>query len=287
MVGLGKMGHSIARNIMKQGFSMLLYDVRPESMEDLVAEGAQRAAGLRELGEQVDTALIMVNTYEQCRACLLGLSEGMRRGTVVVCSTISMDEARELETIASANGLDMLDAPVSGGTAGAAAGTLTIMAGGPKAVYDRCLPLLRAFGSNPVHVGEEVGHGQAVKAVNQLLVGIHLCAAAEAFHMARRCGLDLELLFSTIKESAGTSRIFENRGRYLIDRDFSTRSTLQIQLKDTDIACRTAENAGAPVLLGSLCRQLFAAAAHQYEPTEDSIAVIKLLEGMSGPESGE
>lgn len=282
MIGLGKMGQSMARNIMKSGFDMVLFDLRPEALDDLIQEGALRADSIRSLGEQVDTVLMMVNTYAQCRSCLLELVEGMRGGTVIVCSTISMEEVRQLETIALSHGLNLLDAPVSGGTAGALHGTLTIMVGGAAEVYQQCLPLFQSFGNNPVHVGERVGSGQAMKAVNQLLVGINLCATAEAFHMARRCGLDLNLVFSTIKASAGTSRIFENRGQFLIDRNFDTRSTLSIQLKDTDIACQTAQSVGAPALLGNVSRQLYAQALSQYDPNEDSIAVIKLLEALSG-----
>ena len=281
MIGLGHMGHSIATNILKKGYAMTLYDIRPEAFADLLSLGAKGAASIADLGT-CDIVLLMVNTYAQCESCLRELLQTMNSGIVVVSSTIQMKEAQRLEQLAAECGVQVLDAPVSGGTRGALAGTLTIMAAGPDEVFAQCAPLLHCFGTRVLHVGKQVGQGQAIKAVNQLLVGIHICAAAEAFNMARECGLDLNEVFETIKASAGTSRIFENRGQFFIDRDFSTRSTLAIQLKDTNIACQVAADAGAPTPLGSLCRSLFERASGKYEPTQDSIAVIQLLEALNG-----
>lgn len=286
MAGLGAMGHSVAANILKKGHPMSLFDIRPESYSDLIPLGGTPAASMAALGN-CDLVLIMVNTFAQCESCLRELLTGMETGIVVICSTIQMKEVQQLEKMALKKGIRLLDAPVSGGTAGARNGTLTIMAAGPDEVYNDCLPILQCYGSHPLHVGPRVGQGQAIKAVNQLLVGIHICAAAEAFNMASRCGLDLQQVYDTIKISAGTSRIFENRGPFFLKRDFSTRSTLSIQLKDTDIACKIAADAGAPALLGNLCRQFYQAAVGKYPPTEDSIAVIQLLEELNSSSSTE
>ncbi|MBR2329028.1 MAG: NAD(P)-dependent oxidoreductase, partial [Clostridia bacterium] len=241
MVGLGVMGHGIARNIMNGGFDMVLYDLRPEAFADLVEDGAQAAESLAQLGEMTDTVLMIVNSYTHCCNVMSGLLETMRGGTIINMSTIAVDDAKKLSEMAAEKGVSMMDCPVSGGTAGAKAGTLTVMAGGSDDLFEKYKPLFESFGKNVIHVGKEIGHGQAIKAVNQLLVGVHMCATAEAFTMARKCGLDLKLVYDTICTSAGSSRIFESRGQFLIDRDFSTRSTLQIQLKDTDIACKAAD----------------------------------------------
>ena len=170
---------------------------------------------------------------------------------------------------------------MSGGTAGAKAGTLTIMAAGSRENFEKYLPVFQSYGKNVVHVGTEVGQGQAVKAINQMLVGINMCATAEAFTLSRKCGLDLQMVYDTIKTSAGTSRIFENRGQFLIDRDFSIRSTLQIQLKDTDIAFQTADSAGAYSPLTNVARELFKLAVKKYPPNDDSIEVVRLYEELS------
>ena len=173
-----------------------------------------------------------------------------------------------------------MDCPVSGGSAGAKNGALTIMASGSDDLFEKYEPLFNAFGKKVVHVGPKCGHGQAVKAVNQLLVGVHMCATAEAFTMAAKCGLDLQMVYETICSSAGMSRIFENRGQFLIDRNFNTRSTLQIQLKDTDIACKTADSVGAPSFLANTARELFKLAVKKYPPTDDSLEVVKIYEEL-------
>lgn len=145
-----------------------------------------------------------------------------------------------------------------------------------------CYPKLNVtvIGTNVMHVGSEVGQGQAIKAINQLLVGVHMCATAEAFTMAKKCGVDLQTMYDVICKSAGRSEIFRNRGQFMIDRDFSTRSTLQIQLKDTSIACKTADAVGAPTLLGNTARELFKLAVRKYPPTDDSLEVVRIYEEL-------
>ena len=284
MIGLGVMGHGIAQNLMDKGFELVLYDLRPEALEDLAAQGAQTVPSPEELGKATGTVLMIVIAYPHCQSALEGLLETMRSGTVINMSTISMEEAQKLEAYAAERGVSMLDCPVSGGSAGAKAGTLTLMAAGTDELLQAHLPILEAFSSNIVHVGTKVGQGQAMKAINQLLVGVHMCATAEAFTLARQCGLDLQQVYDTIRISAGTSRIFENRGQFLIDRNFSTRSTLQIQLKDTGIVCDTAAAVGAPSFLANTARELFKLAVRKYPPTDDSIAVARLYEELCGLE---
>ena len=282
MAGLGVMGHSVAQNILKHGFEMVLFDIRPEAMTDLVEAGAEAVGSLEELGAATDTVLLMVNTYEQYRNVLDGILKTMKSGTVINLGTVGRDHVIELQKQAAAAGVAMLDCPVSGGSRGAQAGTLTVMASGSDELFERYKPILEAFSSHLIHVGKNVGDGQAVKAINQLLVGVHMCATAEAFTLARKCGLDLQTVYDTICSSAGMSRIFENRGEFLIARDFTTRSTLEIQLKDTDIAVRTADAVGAPALLGNTARELFKLAVKKYPPRDDSLEVVRLYEELCG-----
>lgn len=281
MIGLGAMGHSIAQNILNKGFEMVLYDIRPEAYADLVQQGAEGAQSLQALGEKADTVIMMVNTYPQCVSVMAGLLQTLKNGVIINLGTIAMDEAKALEETAKAAGCAMIDCPVSGGTAGAKAGTLTLMAACADDVFDRCKPLLESFGSNVKHIGTQVGQGQAIKAINQLLVGVHMCATAEAFTLATKCGLDLQTMYDTICTSAGRSEIFRNRGQYLIERNFDTRSTLQIQLKDTSIACKTADAVGAHTPLANLAREMFKLAVQKYPPTDDSLEVVRLYEEIS------
>lgn len=280
MIGLGAMGHSIAQNIMKKGYRMVLYDIRPEAYADLVAQGAEGAESLQAMGEKVDIVLMMVNTYQQCCTVMDSLLQTLRGGIIINLGTIAMDEAQALEKMARNADCRTIDCPVSGGTAGAREGTLTLMAACDDTLFDVCKPLLESFGTNIKHVGKEVGQGQAIKAINQLLVGIHMCATAEAFTLAKQCGVDLQTMYDTICASAGRSEIFRNRGQYLIERNFNTRSTLQIQLKDTGIACKTADAVGAPTLLANTARELFKLAVRKYPPTDDSLEVVRIYEEL-------
>ena len=276
MIGLGAMGHAIAENILKAGHPLAVYDVRPEAYCDLVKQGAQPMASLADMGKAADCVFMMVNTFPQCQSVLAGLLETMDHGVIVNMGTIAMPQAQQLAQTAAEHGVDMLDSPVSGGTAGAKAGTLTLMVSGPEAVFNAVRPVMDSFAANVALVGTQPGHGQAVKTINQLLVGVHMCATAEAFTLARKCGLDLQAVYDIIRTSAGTSRIFENRGQFVIDRNFDTRSTLQIQVKDTGIVCDTAAAVGAPTLLASTALELFQKAVEKYPPTDDSIEVIRL-----------
>lgn len=283
MIGLGAMGQGIARNILGSGYPMVLYDVRPDGMLPLVKYGAVIAGSIQQLGMQTDTVLVMVNTYSQCQAVLKNLLQTLKNGTVVQLGTMSVEEAESLQKMASEAGCKIVDCPVSGGTAGAKNGTLTLMAACDEETFLVQKPLLQTFAANVVHVGEHCGQGQAVKAINQLLVGIHMCATAEAFTLAKQCGLDLETVYDVICNSAGRSEIFKNRGKFLIARDFSTRSTLQIQLKDANIVCKTADAVGAPTPLTNTVRELFKLAVRKYPPTDDSLEVVRLYEEMCAP----
>lgn len=280
MIGLGAMGQGIARNILSRGYPMTLYDIRPEGMLPLVKKGAKIADSIQKVGMEAETVLIMVNTYSQCQSVLKTLLQTLHGGTVIQLGTMASDEAETLQELCAAHGCKLVDCPVSGGTAGAKYGTLTLMAACEKETFLEQKPLLECFASNVVHVGTHCGQGQAVKAINQLLVGIHMCATAEAFTMAKQCGLDLQTVYDVIRNSAGCSEIFKNRGRFLIARDFSTRSTLQIQLKDADIVCKTADRVGAPTPLSNTVRELFKLAVRKYPPTDDSLEVVRLYEEM-------
>lgn len=287
MIGLGAMGQGIAQNILSRGYPMVLYDIRPEGMIPLVKKGAVIAQSIQEVGASADTVLVMVNTFSQCQSVLKSLFQTLRGGTVIQLGTMATDEAQTLAAMAYEHGCKLVDCPVSGGTAGAKHGTLTLMAACDDETFAAQKPLIEAFASTVIHVGQTCGQGQAVKAINQLLVGIHMCATAEAFTLAKQCGLDLQTVYDVIRKSAGCSEIFRNRGQYLIARDFSTRSSLQIQLKDANIVCKTADAVGAPLPLTSTVRELFKLAVGKYPPTDDSLEVVRIYEELCSPQNGD
>ena len=185
MAGLGVMGHSVAENLIRHGFDMVLYDIRPEAMTDLVEAGAEAVDSLEALGSAADTILLMVNTYDQYKSVLAGILKTMHAGTLINLGTLGRDHVLELEKQAEEAGISMLDCPVSGGSRGAKAGTLTVMASGPDELFEKHKKILEAFGSRVIHVGKNVGDGQAVKAINQLLVGVHMYATAGVYCCAQ------------------------------------------------------------------------------------------------------
>lgn len=285
MIGLGAMGRQLAKHLVNAGYPLVVYDVRAEATEVLVSLGAIAAKSPKALGKQVEIVLLMVNSFSQCKDCLLGtdgLLAGMKQGILVVLSTIAPDEVKMLAAFCAEGGIELLDSPVSGGTKGAAEGSLTVMVAGKDAVFADCLPILQSFGSKIVKVGNEIGQGQSVKAVNQLLVGVHMVAMAEAMALGAKSGVDPEIIFDVVKSSSGTSRIFESRVPSVMNRDFSTRSTLSIQLKDIDISVRAADSVKAPAFLSIVCRELFKLAEAKFDKDEDSSAIVKLYEELGG-----
>ena len=278
MIGLGAMGRNVALNIMKAGYELSVFDVVPAAIAALAQQGAKGTESIEEMGKTCDTVLVMVNNYAQAADVFQKLFTGMKSGVVICLSTIAVADAEKLDRMAEEAGVTYIDCPVSGGTRGAQAGKLTLMVSGPRAVYDELMPLFKAFGENVVFVDEKAGRSQALKSINQLLVGVHMCATAEAFTLAKACGLDLQLVYDVISKSAGNSNIFSNRGQFAIERNFDTRSTIAIQVKDTKIVCDTAKELGVPVYLADKALELFKEAYEKYTPTDDSLEVMRVYE---------
>jgi len=284
-IGLGAMGSSIARNMVSNGFSLIVNDISQDAMDRLSGVGIEKASTPSEIGDRSEICLIMVNTYEQCKSALFGgsgLTEGGKCKTVVLLSTIAPDEAECLHQKCFTRSIQMLDCPVSGGTRGAAEGTLTLMAAGEKEVFDLCRPLLQSFSERQFFIGGKAGMGQSMKAVNQLLFGVQMVAMAEAVVLGKKHGISPELIFEVVSSSSGSSSVFLSRMPSIIKRDFSTRSTIDIQLKDMNICLRAGEQKRTPLFLASSAKELYKLAAEKFDPKEDSSAVIKLYEMLAG-----
>jgi 2-hydroxymethylglutarate dehydrogenase len=284
-IGLGAIGSRMAKNILKSGYALTVFDINPDAVNEQVQGGAAAAPVAREVGERSDIVFLMVQNYAQCESCLLGadgLLAGMKPGgIVIISSTVSPDQIRKLAQLCADKGVEVLDTPVSGGVKGAGDGTLTLMCGGREAVYQACLPVLQAVGSKIVKVGDEAGLGQAMKAVNQHLVSIHLASMAEAMVMGVKSGLDPEMIYDIIVKSAGNSWMLEDKMPFVLNRDFSPRSSLAIQHKDLKICMEIGESVGAPMLLGKVCEEIYGMAANRDLSGEDSSSVIKVYEEMA------
>jgi 3-hydroxyisobutyrate dehydrogenase len=285
MLGLGSMGGPIAANIARRGFEVWGYDPRPEAVSALAEAGVRGAASPAEVGRNSEVTLAIPFDYGQVEQALFGadgLVEGLDGPGLFVCmSTIGPDNARELEGRLAERGHRLVDAPVSGGAAGAAAGTLTIMVGGATADVERCRPVLDAFCGNVFHVGQEAGAGQGAKLVNQLLVATHLVATSEALLLAARTGLDLSYVQKIIGTCAGNSVIFSSRAPVMIDRSFKTGGKVGILIKDARLVLEAAHSASAPLPLMASALQVLEAARAFGLANEDDAAIIKAYEALT------
>ncbi len=284
VIGAGNIGFGICSNLLKAGFELAVYDIRPEPLEELRKQGAIIASDPANLGRQCQTVFLVLLDYQQNLAVIEGpdgLLENMAAGgCIFLCSTISPSEARDLADRAATQGLKLMDCPVSGGYGGAMAGTLTLMIGGDRSSVNSCLPALEAISKN-LYFLSEVGAGATAKVVNNLLVAVHLVATGEALLLAKKSGIDLNLMFNIISKSAGQSWIFDKLAIHMIERDFSSRGVLKILLKDTNIMNDLARGKGLVLPLANLSQQIFQVAINQGLGDEDASAVIKVLEGLA------
>ena len=288
-IGLGIMGRGMARNLLKAGFSVRVWNRTQARMDELAAEGAATAADPASLAAQVDILITCVSDTPDVEAVLVGENppgaiHGLRPGSLVIdMSTISPHATRALAEQLQAKGVEMLDAPVSGGSEGAARGTLTIMVGGAAEQVARARPVFEAMGKTITHVGGH-GDGQTVKLVNQILVVGNALAMSEALLFAQAGGLDLRLALDAVKAGAAGSWMLSNRGPQIIERDWRPGFTIDLQQKDVRLVLAAADQMGVPVLGTSLIFNLYRTLQAEGLGAEGNHALIKALERLSGIE---
>ncbi len=283
-VGLGIMGCPMARNLLKQGHALTVWSRRAASMQPLLDAGARGASSPAEVASAADVVISMVPDAPDVREVMLGaqgVARGARPGLVAVdMSTILPAAAREIGAELQALGIAFLDAPVSGGEGGAIAGTLTIMVGGSEAAMARVRPLFECLGKTIVHIGDS-GAGQVAKATNQIVTGVGVLTVAEALNFARRNGVDPAKVREALMGGAASSRILENHGQRMLDRNFNPGFKSWMHQKDMNIVLQTAHRLGVCLPASAAAAQMFNAMVGAGLGEEDSVAMIKLLEQLS------
>jgi 3-hydroxyisobutyrate dehydrogenase len=288
-IGLGIMGRGMARNLLKAGFNVRVWNRTPARMAELAAEGAATAKDPADLAAQCDILITCVSDTPDVEAVLLGDNppgaiHGLKPGSLVIdMSTISPHATRALAEKLRAKGAEMLDAPVSGGSEGAARGTLSIMVGGEAEQVARARPVFEAMGKAITHVGGH-GDGQMVKLVNQILVVGHALAMSEALLFAQAGGLDLQKTLDAVKAGAAGSWMLSNRGPQIIERDFRPGFTIDLQQKDVRLVLAAADQMGVPVLGTSLIFNLYRTLQADGLGGEGNHALVKALERLAGIE---
>ena len=287
LIGVGNMGLGMSRNIMKAGHTLTVYDLRPEPLETLAAEGASIAASPREVGSAADTVFIMVLNVEQVKAALLtetGLLAGLKPGGTVICTaTIGRSQVIEVAELVTAAGFHIVDAPVSGGAPGAAAGTLTMMVSAPQQTFDAAKPVLEAVGRDIYHVGEEIGMGQTVKSALAVLIGVSYAGIFEALTLAVKAGVAPETIRDVVSTSVAGSFLFNDTTQNILDRNFKGQSNIGTMYKDLTLAKNMASDCGVPLFAASAAFELFQA-GKAVNPDEDNWTIIKILENIAGVE---
>lgn len=290
-VGVGMMGKPMAANLIRAGYELTVYDLDPRPVEELAGMGAEPAGSSAAAAAGADVAITMVPSSPHVEAAVLGpagVFDGLKPGRILVeMSTIDPLVTRKVAAEAVKRGILMIDAPVSGSVPKATDGTLSIMVGGPREVFEACLPILQVMGEHIFHVGE-VGMGETVKLANNLIAAISQVAVSEAFAIATAAGADPKVLYEVITKSSGDCWVLRTRPPFAgiaqgapVDDDWAPGFMTDLMLKDVGLVLSLARGVGATSLLGAICQQLYGAASQAGLGRKDFSAVDHVIRALS------
>jgi len=284
-IGLGIMGRGMVDNLMKAGFDVTVWNRTASRMAPFVERGASAGSSPKAVAEACDITIICVSDTPDVEAVVLGddgVIHGASAGDLAIdMSTISPETTVEIGAQLQAKGVAMLDAPISGGSEGAANGTLSIMIGGLDADVARAMPCFEAMGATITHVGE-AGAGQTVKLSNQILCVVNMLAASEALLFAQAGGVDLDKMLGAVTGGAAGSWMLANRGPQVINDYWEPGFSIDLQQKDLRLVLGAADEMGIPVIATALCFNLYRTLQAQGLGAEGNHGIIKALEAMAG-----
>ena len=284
-IGLGNLGRPLAANLLAAGFPLTVHDRDAGAATQLVADGATWADTPTAVGAASDTVFTCLPSPRAVADVLTGASgllEGLGAGgTWIDASTNDRHELERLATLAAAQGIECLEAPVTGGVHLAASGQITVIVGGDPEVFAAHLPVFEAIGGRVFHVGA-LGSASVIKVITNMLAFIHLVAAGEALMLARRAGIDLTQAFEVIKASSGTSFVHETESQVILNGSYDIGFTLDLACKDLGFAHDLGDELGVPLALATLVEQTFIRAREEYGGDAWSPMVVKLLEDAVG-----
>ena len=289
-IGLGIMGMPMARNLIKAGFEVVVYNRTTSKAEQMVSEGAKKADSPKELATETPVVITIVSDTPDVESVILGengVIEGIKPDSVVIdMSTISPQATQKIAVRLREKGVHMLDAPVSGGEQGAISGTLSIMVGGDAEMFKRCQPIFEAMGKNIIHVGSN-SMGQTVKLVNQILVAGTLNSVVEALIFAQKSGVDLEKTIDAVKGGAAASWQLTNLAPRIIRRDFQPGFMIDLMQKDLNLVMGTARELKLPLPVTSFIQQMYYSLLSAGEGKSGTQALVKAMENLTGVKVGQ
>ena len=283
-VGLGIMGKPMAKNLLKAGYSLTVYDIVGTNLEEVVNEGATGASSSKEVASNSDKIITMLPDSADSDAAILGpngVLEGAATGSIIVdMSSIAPSVSQKISAECAKKGVDMLDAPVSGGEPGAINATLSIMVGGNQEIFDKCYDLMKTVGGNVVLTGD-IGAGGVTKLANQIIVALNIEALSEAMVLAQRAGVDPEKVFNAIRGGLAGSAVMEAKGPMMLDRNFQAGFRLRLHQKDLRNVLQTAQELNIPLPATALVQQMIGALINDGESESDHSAILHFIEGLA------
>ena len=283
-IGLGIMGKPMARNLIKAGYELTVYDIVGEAVEELATEGAKAASSSQEVAAATDKVITMLPDSADSERAILGLGgvlEGARSGaTIIDMSSIAPSMSQKIAAECSGKSVDFLDAPVSGGEPGAINGTLAIMVGGKQEVFDQCSDLLQVMGGNVVLTGA-VGAGNITKLANQIIVAANIEALSEALVLAQKAGVDPERVFNAIRGGLAGSAVMEAKAPMMLDRNFRAGFRIRLHQKDLRNVLQTAQELNVPLPVTALVQQMLGSLVNDGDQDADHSAILHFLEKLA------
>ena len=284
-IGLGIMGRPMSKNLVKAGHELVVFDFNKEAVEDLVSCGAEAVQTGKEVAEKCEVVIIMVPNSPHVRAAVLGengVAEGAHKGSVVIdMSSIDPTESKAIGAELEKMGIDMLDAPVSGGEPKAIDGTLSVMVGGKKELFDKYYDLLMVMAGSVVYVGD-LGAGNVAKLANQIVVAVNIAAVSEALTFAKKAGADPELVYQAIRGGLAGSTVMDAKAPMMLGRNFKPGFRIELHIKDLNNALNAAHAISSPVPLTAQLMEVMQFLKSEGCDKEDHSSIVKYYEKIAG-----
>ena len=283
-IGLGIMGKPMSKNLLKAGYELVVLDRNQSAVDEIVALGAKSAATPKEVAQQVEAIITMLPNSPHVKEVVLGengVIEGAKEGLVVIdMSSIAPLVSREIYEALKEKGVKMIDAPVSGGEPKAIDGTMSVMVGGDKEVFDACYDIMDAMAGSVVYTGE-IGAGNITKLANQTIVALNIAAMSEAYILATKAGVDPELVYQAIRGGLAGSTVLDAKSNMVMDRNFKPGFRIDLHIKDLGNVLDTAHGVGAPLPLTAAVMEMMQAIKLDGCGTEDHSSLVKYYEKLA------
>ncbi len=289
-IGLGIMGKPMAKNLLKAGHDVVVFDIMKANVDELVSAGAKAGSSSADVASQVPLVITMLPNSPHVKTVVMGengVLEGAKEGLKLVdMSSIAPLASQEIAKACAERGVQMLDAPVSGGEPKAIDGTLAIMVGGDKSLFEEVKDILLIMGASAVHCGE-IGAGNTTKLANQIIVGLNIAAVSEAFTLVKKAGVDPELVFDAIKGGLAGSTVMNAKAPMMIESNFKPGFKIDLHIKDLANALDTGHGVGSPLPLTALVREMMETLHADGHGQDDHSGLAQYYAKVSGTKIGK